>query len=329
MFIAPLAALSLSLLGLIVTIYAIILICWPFHRNVIKFAQRRLPQRFIAEMEEDGGKIPCWTLIFGGLKLIYGHQVDELEAPGKPTIYSICGRHVRSWLLAVLFMVIIFVCTCTAVAFWNEFLVEQSQTCDSQMDCFGLDLHTYSPLYQEPLANCTDFESMDNVTISCYKFVFNYASALGNAGGVLVLASVIMNIQAGLWISASNQQGKCAWHCSVVSVAAMNIIIVTALCATPFIINFVPLFKETVWSTNRGLVQFFTYWSTFLSAFIFSGPILTIFSKRLRRETCIDGEELYQSVNSSIDERGRGHFHSASNKNSELEPLMEKRSLNV
>lgn len=40
--------------------------------------QREIPHEILAEVEETGNKLPCWTLIFGGLKMIYGHQVREL-----------------------------------------------------------------------------------------------------------------------------------------------------------------------------------------------------------------------------------------------------------
>lgn len=246
------------------------------------------------EVEETGSKLPCWTLIFGGLKMIYGHQVDELETQGKPTVYSICGRHVKSWLLVVLFMVVVFVCSCVVVAFWNEFLVEESYSCQSDVDCFMLD-ESDTPLQQEPLAreNCTEFESSEslNVTLRCFKFVFNYASALGNAGGVLVLASAVMNIQAGLWIGASACQGKLGWSVTIAAVTTLNVIVEVAMFALPFAVFYIPLLQETITKTSRSQVQFFTYWITFLCAFTFSGPVLIFFSKQLPTVSSDDSEQ--------------------------------------
>ena len=282
-FIAPLAALLLSLVGTLVSIYTVIVLCLPCRRKMRQLTQKEIPHKILVEVEEKGGKIPCWTFIFGGLKLIYGHQVDEMEAKGKPTVYSICGRHVKSWLLVVLFMVVVFVCSCVAVAFWSEFLVEESYHCQSDVDCFALDGYN-SPLWQEPLSdeNCTLVEtsrSDSNVTLHCFKFVFNYASALGNAGGVLVLASAVMNIQTGLWISAGSCQGRCGWSLAVTAVSVVNIVIELAMFALPFIAYYVPLLRERLTKSTRNQVQFFTYWLAFLCAFTFSGPILTFFSK--------------------------------------------------
>ncbi len=295
----PLVALSLSLFGTIVTVYAILLMCWPFRKMLESCAHKRTVRKFLAHVETEDGKLPCWTCIFGGLKLIYGKEIDELEAKGKPTVYSICGRHVRPWLLAMLFLVVMFVYTCTLIAFWNTFLVDESITCDSTMDCFAINSTTYSPISEEPIENCTKYENDENYTIHCYKFVFNYGSALGDAGGVLVLASVIMNVQAGLWVGASSQKGRVGWWCAVSTVTILNIIGSIGLLSLPMIVFTVPLFKETVVETNRAQIKFFTYWSTFMCAFIFSGPVLMVFSKRLKRETTIFGEEQYISTMNS------------------------------
>ena len=281
--ITPLAALLLSLVGMLVSIYTTVLLCFPCRRRMKQLTQREIPHEILVQVEETGSKLPCWTLIFGGLKMVYGHQVDEIETRGKSTVYMICGRHVKSWLLVVLFMVVVFVCSCVVVAFWNEFLVEESYSCQSDVDCFVLDEND-APLHQEPLVreNCTEFElSKDsNVTLRCFKFVFNYASALGNAGGVLVLASAVMNVQAGLWIGASACQGKLGRSVAIAAVATLNMIIEVAMFTLPFAVFYIPLLQETVTKTSRSQVQFFTYWITFLCAFTFSGPVLILFSKQ-------------------------------------------------
>ena len=296
--IVPLVALGISLVGTIITVYAIVLLCWPFRRMLDSCAHKKCVRKFLAQVETEGGRMPCWTCIFGGLKLIYGKEVSKQEVKGEPTVYSICGRHVRSWLLAVLFLVVMFVCSCTLIAFWNTFLVDESTKCDPSMDCFALNLTTTSLISEEPLENCTDYQD-NHYAIHCYKFVFNYASALGNAGGVLVLASVIMNVQAGLWVGASSQRSKVAWWCGVIAVTIANMVCGIVLLATPFLVFLVPLFRDTIVDTNRSRIQFFTYWSTFMCAFIFSGPILVIFSRRLKKETTMFGEQQYVSTANS------------------------------
>lgn len=295
--IVPLAALAVSLVGTVIMVYAIILLCWPFRRMMEYCAHKSCVRKCLAQLESEKGKLPCWTCIFGGLKLVYGNEVDELEAKGKPTIYSICGRHVRPWLLAVLFLVVMFVCSCTIIAFWNAFLVDESNHCTSNMDCFAINSTTGYSITEDPLVNCSQYEQ--NYKIHCFRFIFDYASALGNAGGVLVLASVTMNVQAGLWVGASSQQGKICWYAGVITVTLLNTICAIGLIALPVMVHTIPLLTQTVVGTNRAQIQFFTYWSTFMCAFIFSGPILMVFSRRLKRETAFFGEEQYVSTANS------------------------------
>lgn len=298
-YIAPIVLLGVSMILMLVAVYAIILVCWPFKKGIKKLANKELSPLLLSEFKEKGNRIPCWTFIFGGLKLVYGHQLEECKHPHKTNIYTICGRHVRPWLLAVLFMVVVFVCSCTAVAFWCAFLINESDKCDPHMDCFAREALGERDLVQnEPLMeNCSQYEN-GNYTIHCFTFSFNYADALGDAGGVLVLATVIMNIQAGLWIGASSQEGKWAWRLAIAGVATLNLIIEAGLIAIPVVVQLVPFFGDKLINTDRNAVQFYTYWVTFVCAFTISGPIFIVFSKRLRRETTIDGVEQYVSTNS-------------------------------
>lgn len=298
-YIGPIVLLGVSMILLLVTVYTILLLCWPFKKGVKQLAKEELSPILLSALTEKGNRIPCWTFIFGGLKLVYGHQLDECKHPHKTNLYTICGRHVRPWLLAVLFIVVIFVCSCTVVAFWCTFLVNESDQCDPHMDCFARENFGEHDIVQnDPLMeNCSKFEN-DNYTIHCFIFSFNYADALGDAGGVLVLATVIMNIQAGLWIGASSQEGKWAWRLAITGVATLNLIIEVGLIAIPIVVQLVPFFGDKLIKTDRSAVQFYTYWATFLSAFTISGPIFIVFSKRLRRQTTIDGVEQYVSTNS-------------------------------
>ena len=102
-FIAPLVALCVSSLGLFITVYAILAMCWPFHPKVEQCIKRKLPSYMVCEAHERAGRIPCWTFIFGGLKLIYGHQLAETKKTDGSVSYFICERRVKPWLMAMLF----------------------------------------------------------------------------------------------------------------------------------------------------------------------------------------------------------------------------------
>ena len=314
-YVVPLLVLGFSLIGVFVAAYTIILVSWPF-KKMAKLADKEISPRLMADLRGAGKKIPCWTCIFGGLKLVYGHQIDEVvhPYPNQTNIYSICGRHVQPCLLVILFLVVVFVCNCTVVSFWSEFLIDESAQCDRHMDCFAFN-NWGEIVQQEPLDNCTEYE-LESYDIHCFRFSFDYADALGNAGGVMILASVVMNIQAGLWIGATSQQRKCLWYLAVVGVITMNIIIEAVLIAILIMVQFVPLFRTRITSSDRSSVQFYTYWATFLCAFTISGPIFIVFSKRLRRDIMVDREEQrHLSINSKAMRMG----NSAGNISSELD----------
>ena len=295
-FVIPLVILGICLISLMGAAYTIILVCWPFKKQVERLADKEMPH-FMSEVRRK--KFPGWTLVVGGLKLIYGSHIKECPRLRQENIYIICGRHVRPWLLILLFTAVIFVLCCTGVSFWCNFIVRESTHCDKHMDCFVLE---YTELVEVngryPLLNCSSYENA-SYTIQCFRFIFDYSSAIGDASGIVVLASVVMNIQAGLWIAASSQEGKIAWGFSVALVTALNIVVELGLMVTPVIIHTVPLFKSRIVASDVTAVKFYSYLATFLFTFTVSGPIFIIFSKRLRFRTEIDGDEQYISTASS------------------------------
>ena len=115
-------------------------------------------------------------------------------------MYFLFGKEIHRSMLVVLSWVVTCVYCCVAVAFWSEFLVEESDICSPQKDCF---LHSKAENRFTRIENCTDL--YDNITydgydsmydIQCFRFSFGFADALRNAVGVLVLATVLMNMQA-------------------------------------------------------------------------------------------------------------------------------------
>ena len=186
--------------------------------------------------------------------------------------YTIFGHRVRTWIMAVLSVVVVFVCTCTFVAFWSKFLVSETNHCDTNMDCFvwNISLRDHLPVME----NCSDYEN-DNYTVSCFKFVFDYAGAIGDAGGVLVFASVIMNVQAGLWFGAltlKNPTGRLLALCALFVLYILGFICVIIL--SGIVLAFDPLFNEPILGTGQNFLKFYTYLYTFWSAFTASGPLL-------------------------------------------------------
>ena len=72
--------------------------------------------------------------------------------------------------------------------------VESQNTCDPDMDCFPFDTDLNWSLQNDPIVNCTDFDTSDNVTIICYQLVFKPVDALGLVGGLLAFTQVSIKL---------------------------------------------------------------------------------------------------------------------------------------
>ena len=90
-------------------------------------------------------------------------------------IFILFNRTISRLLIPFVFPAITVFFVCFFVAFWEMFLnVESQNTCDPDLDCFPFDTDLNS-LQNEPIVNCTDFDTSVNVTIICYQLVFKPA----------------------------------------------------------------------------------------------------------------------------------------------------------
>lgn len=194
--------------------------------------------------------------------------------PSKITIY---GRNVGPKTLYIHFSAIVVVFSCSAMAFWYEFLLAESNECDPRMDCFAFPQEDGSS--NNPLENCTDYEN-DNYTIQCFKFVFNYADGLGNSGGVLILSKVIVSIHISMWIAiaslcpAKSQTCTCSCFCIIgtlyIIISFISIVIIW------LVIFNVSLLSDQLLGSHKSLTLF-AYTVVFYITLIVSGPLF-IFS---------------------------------------------------
>ena len=145
--------------------------------------------------------------MYSAIKMIYGY--DLVEKDGKLTLYrrtlgTLKDFGLRSG-IEYQFLMTVFVLAASAVAFWSDFLLDEKDSCDDQFDCFAFDGGAFvsSNLVQSnPLENCTEFENGSH-NIRCLRFSFDYANALGNAGGVLIISKVFASIIISLWIAVT------------------------------------------------------------------------------------------------------------------------------
>ena len=219
-------------------------------------------------------KTKGYKAMFKTSKLVYAQLECEKCEDTNMRTYTVCGRRVH---LPLLFMVVILVLSCACAEFWSEFLVKDVPYCDTTMDCFALALNYSLTGIIRVTENCSDYENGD-YTISCFKFVFDYATALGNVGGVLVLAAIIINVQTGLWSGALSCSPSCKKASALAGVSILYVlgIIFTIFVAVPTIAT-VPLFEPII-DTKRNILKFIAYLLTFLAVFTVSGPIFACLS---------------------------------------------------
>ena len=108
--------------------------------------------------------------------------------------FILFNRIISRLLIPFVFPSITVFFVCFLVAFWGTFLnVESQNTCDPDLDCFPFDTH-FNPLQNDPIVNCTDFNTSDNVAIICYQHMFKLVDALGLFGGLLTFTQVSIKL---------------------------------------------------------------------------------------------------------------------------------------
>ena len=109
-------------------------------------------------------------------------------------VFILFNRTISRHLIPSVFPTITAFFLCFFVIFWGTFLnVEPQNTCDPDMDCFPFD-DDLNPLQNEPIMNCTDFNTNENVTITCYQLMFQPIDALGLVGGLLAFTQVSIKL---------------------------------------------------------------------------------------------------------------------------------------
>lgn len=230
-----------------------------------------------------------WIILREGLKLLYE---DTFKQP-EPNIYTLHGVILSKWRVIALFSSYVMIWCCTVVSFWSELLVSESSQCDSRMDCFAVDKSSGKPDKQDPLGNtCTEFENNDGYTIECYTLAFNYISAIGNAGSVLLLGSVIMKIQPPLVFVTVLKKKTIIGQCGIAILLlyySVTFILITILFGA--LLARLEVVSSVVLRNSYTKVQFAAYCIPFCLAHATAGPCVLI-----RCRSC-GFAEIYQASN--------------------------------
>ena len=207
----------------------------------------------------DRQKSLLWEeLVLGVAKLIL--EFKEIKHDGK-TMAIVRNRRVSVRVMEVFFMIALVVMGFSFVTFWAIFMFDETFACDSGLDCFGFDKDSGNRISDLPLGtNCSEFESRDNVTITCYIFVFRYAEGFGAAGGIIVFAGVMLKVYAAVFFRVFDSQSESDPCCFCRRCAILFLRLSPFLFASFWPVSLaVPIIRNTVGKTTSGIYQFSSY----------------------------------------------------------------------
>ena len=121
----------------------------------------------------------------------------ELKKENRKKVYYLREYKIPIWLmrtvLTAIYNISVITIALAITSFWIVFLIEETFACDNGLDCFPFSEDGHR-LQDQPIGNCSDYESLTNITITCYRFSFLYAQGFGATGGVLLFAAFIITV---------------------------------------------------------------------------------------------------------------------------------------
>ena len=212
-------------------------------------------------------KVATNTIIsieFQVLRLVYGSSLKGVASEtGDRIVITLYGRRLHPAYVGFLFAALVLIYICIIVAFFSElFVTESTGVCNIHMDCFALNTSTGLLVQQKALqSECIDIQNDSSYLIRCYRLSFNYVTALGNAGGVLVFGYFIMTYQTpfleeSIYIGASK---KIYFIFIIINI----IIIMIVALILGLVLGLVPEFSASVVASKKTILQFTTYAVTF------------------------------------------------------------------
>ena len=199
-----------------------------------------------------------WTFALKTLQLVYGDEIQQTEE-GR---FSLYGRPLERCKVPLLLAAVECIFLCVFISFYSELLFTESNVCSNTMDCFVTNATAGFDLQADPVPPeiCAEYQAQ-GYPIECFSFAFNYVQAIGNSGGVLVIAVFVMKAQAGViaaLLALKDQFGKFG-RIVVGILLAIEVAIGLLLLMLPMWLPFLPAVYSSVYRTNQALIQFFAY----------------------------------------------------------------------
>lgn len=253
-------------------------------------------------------RIPCLFGMYAAISVVFRDAIKKKTTKTGP-VFVLWNRKISPISIPALFILLPGLFTCFITSFWGVFLIENSYTCDPALDCFPIDAE-HGNLQNDPIVNCSDFNTNDNITILCYQFVFRFAAGTAFLGGLLAFTAIFIKLLGSLLVWSLDLDGKekkmeeedeieccsvCCHHCY----PCLKTIVLATLIFSPLILTVVtlialiavPFVREALTDRQRAL-QFWPYYLTFF----YIGCLVPTFILQLRRSKPY--EKPVQTVNS-------------------------------
>ena len=206
-------------------------------------------------------------------KVVFGPPAglfDKQKGSSSKDVY-INGKPVPNCVLFILGGFMINFGFMAAFLFWDIFLIQGSSACDDDIDCFISSISTVngSEVYtNDPISDCSEFTDNKNITIKCYRFVYQFGTGLAAVGGLITAVKILMKLISAIFIYIYSQSGRKICCCRL---SVIFLIITHAL--------FVPILFVGSWTAIQVLVGFLNLSiSTWIQIIFYTITVVTAFS---------------------------------------------------
>ena len=218
-------------------------------------------------------KVEVPYLMYAGVSAIFKDAIKR-KTVANETVYVIMDRKISQIFIPALSFLIPSFMSCFFVSFWEVFLIDNSYTCDPDLDCFPFDANNNTNLQDDPIANCTDFDISDNITIICYHFAFNFTDAAGLVGGLLsLIAFVFMLLVSVLYwslgLAGEDETAKkkckyiCCWWLKRITLFILAISPTVGSIIAVVLVYKVPAIHDAL-TERKNFWKFYAYFLTFM-----------------------------------------------------------------
>lgn len=243
-------------------------------------------------------RIPCLSGMYAAISVVFRDAIKKKNTENGP-VFVLWNRKLAPAFIPCLFLIIPGLFACFFLSFWDTFLIENSYTCDPALDCFPIDAENDN-LQNDPIVNCSDFDTSDNITILCYQFVFKFTAGTAFAGGLLSFTAIGIKLLGSLLVWSLNLDGKgkqmeeedgieCCECCNVCwprCYCCLKVTVLITLVFSPLLFSIVtiiiviavPFVRDALSDRQRGL-QFGAYYVIIF----YIGILVPIFVALLRR----------------------------------------------